>query len=128
MEQIKADCAYSFANVKLCGISSGVAYGELGATHHSIEDIAWLRAIDRLAVIVPADPWETAEAIKAAAAYDGPVYVRISRMPVPELPHADRRDRKSGVWGTSVLVRVDMGGRRCITKKKTDIPGISGEK
>src|SRR3546814_11514057 len=37
------------------------------------------------------DPWETAEAIKAAAAYDGPVYVRISRMPVPELPHADRR-------------------------------------
>src|SRR3546814_11962469 len=91
MEQIKADCAYSFANVKLCGISSGVAYGELGATHHSIEDIAWLRAIDRLAVIVPADPWETAEAIKAAAAYDGPVYVRISRMPVPELPHADRR-------------------------------------
>src|SRR3546814_1820195 len=91
MEQIKADCAYSFANVKLCGISSGVAYGELGATHHSIEDIAWLRAIDRLAVIVPADPWETAEAIKAAAAYDGPVYVRISRMPVPELPPADRR-------------------------------------
>ena len=85
LEQIKADCAYSHANVKLCGISSGVAYGELGATHHSIEDVAWLRAIDRLTVIVPADPWETAEAIKAAAAYDGPVYIRISRMPVPEL-------------------------------------------
>ncbi len=85
MEQIKADCAYSQANVKLCGISSGVAYGELGATHHSIEDVAWLRAIDQLTVIVPADPWETAEAIKAAAAYDGPVYIKISRMPVPEL-------------------------------------------
>src|SRR3546814_3587083 len=85
MEQIRSDCAYSFANVKLCGISSGVAYGELGATHHSIEDIAWLRAIDRPAVIVPADPWETAEATKAAAGYDGPVYVRIRRMPVPEL-------------------------------------------
>jgi len=91
MEQIKADCAYSFANVKLCGISSGVAYGELGATHHSIEDIAWLRAIDRLAVIVPSDPWETAAAIKAAAAHDGPVYVRISRMPVPELARARTR-------------------------------------
>ncbi len=85
LEQIKADCAYSHANVKLCGISSGVAYGELGATHHSIEDVAWLRAIDRLTVIVPADPWQTAEAIKAAAAHDGPVYIRISRMPVPEL-------------------------------------------
>jgi transketolase len=85
MEQIKVDCAYSQANVKLCGISSGVAYGELGATHHSIEDIAWLRAIDKLTVIVPADPWQTAEAIKAAAAHDGPIYIKVSRMPVPAL-------------------------------------------
>lgn len=89
MEQIKADCAYSQQNVKLCGISSGVAYGELGATHHSIEDVAWLRAIDKLTVIVPADPWQTAEAIKAAAAHDGPVYIRISRMQVPELTRAN---------------------------------------
>jgi len=91
MEQIKVDCAYSEANVKLCGISSGVAYGELGATHHSIEDIAWLRAIDKLTLIVPADPWQTAEAIKAAAAHDGPVFVRISRMPVPALARAEPR-------------------------------------
>ena len=89
MEQIKVDCAYSQANVKLCGISSGVAYGELGATHHSIEDVAWLRAIDKLTVIVPADPWQTAEAIRAAADFDGPVFIRISRMPVPELPRTD---------------------------------------
>ncbi|QDX24617.1 transketolase family protein [Sphingomonas suaedae] len=89
MEQIKADCAYSQQNVKLCGISSGVAYGELGATHHSIEDVAWLRAVDKLTVIVPADPWQTAEAIRASAAHDGPVYIRISRMPVPELTRTD---------------------------------------
>ncbi|MFD1786318.1 transketolase family protein [Sphingomonas floccifaciens] len=85
MEQIKVDCGYSQQNVKLCGISSGVAYGELGATHHSIEDVAWLRAIDKLTVIVPADPWQTDAAIRAAAAHDGPVFVRISRMPVPAL-------------------------------------------
>jgi transketolase len=85
MEQIKVDCAYSEANVKLCGISSGVAYGELGATHHSIEDLAWLRAMKGLTVIVPADPWETAEAIRWAAAHDGPVFIRISRMAVPAL-------------------------------------------
>ncbi|MES2289243.1 MAG: transketolase C-terminal domain-containing protein [Pseudomonadota bacterium] len=90
MEQIKVDCAYSQANVKLCGISSGVAYGELGATHHSIEDIAWLRAIDKLTVIVPSDPWETTEAIKAAAAHDGPVYIRISRMPVPAIERKEQ--------------------------------------
>lgn len=89
MEQIKVDCGYSQANVKLCGISSGVAYGELGATHHSIEDVAWLRAIDKLTVIVPADPWQTDAAIRAAAAHDGPVYIRISRMPVPALERDD---------------------------------------
>jgi len=87
LEQIKADVAYSNANVKLCGISSGVAYGELGATHHSIEDLAWLRAMRELTVIVPSDPSETAAAIRAAAALEGPVFIRISRMPVPELDH-----------------------------------------
>lgn len=87
LEQIKADVAYSQANVKLCGISSGVAYGELGPTHHSIEDLAWLRPMANLTVIVPSDPWETGEAIKAAAALDGPVFIRISRMPVPALAH-----------------------------------------
>jgi transketolase len=91
MEQIKVDCGYSQANVKLCGISSGVAYGELGATHHSIEDVAWLRAIDKLTVIVPADPWQTAEAVKAAVAHEGPVYLRLSRMPVPALDRTDAR-------------------------------------
>lgn len=85
LEQIKADLAYSDANVKLCGISSGVAYGELGATHHSIEDVAWLRVMSNMTIIVPSDPWETAEAIKAAAALEGPAFVRISRMPVPAI-------------------------------------------
>jgi transketolase len=89
LEQIKADVAYSQANVKLCGISSGVAYGELGPTHHSIEDLAWLRPMANLTVIVPSDPWETAEAIKAAAAFEGPVFIRISRMPVPALHRVD---------------------------------------
>jgi len=87
LEQIKVDVAYSAANVKLCGISSGVAYGELGATHHSIEDLAWLRTLRGLTVIVPSDPWETAEAVKAAAASGQPTFIRISRMPVPELEH-----------------------------------------
>ena len=85
LEQVKADIAYSNVNVKLIGQSSGVAYGELGPTHHSIEDLAWLRLFNNLKMIVPADPWQTAEAIKAAAAYDGPVFVRVSRMAVPAL-------------------------------------------
>lgn len=86
MEQIKADIAYSNVNVKLIGQSSGVAYGELGPTHHSIEDMAWLRLLNNLTLIVPSDPWETEQAIRAAASLDGPVFIRVSRMPVPALP------------------------------------------
>lgn len=85
LEQIKADIAYSNVNVKLIGQSSGIAYGELGPTHHSIEDMAWLRLLNNLTLIVPSDPWETEQAIRAAAALDGPVFVRVSRMPVPSL-------------------------------------------
>ncbi|WP_037283031.1 transketolase family protein [Rubellimicrobium mesophilum] len=91
LEQVKADVAYSNVNVKLVGQSSGIAYGELGPTHHSIEDLAWLRPLTNLTVIVPSDPWETAEAIRWAAAHEGPVFIRVSRMPVPELDVPNRR-------------------------------------
>lgn len=88
LEQVKVDLGYSRHNVKLCGMASGMAYGELGPTHHSIEDLAWVRAIANITVIVPADPRETAQAVRAAAALDGPVFLRISRLPVPSV-HAD---------------------------------------
>lgn len=90
LEQVKADVAYAGFNVKLVGQSSGIAYGELGPTHHSIEDFAWLRVLDRLTVIVPADAWETEQAVRWAAAHEGPVYLRLSRMPVPDLDVPDR--------------------------------------
>lgn len=90
LEQVKADVAYANFNVKLVGQSSGVAYAELGPTHHSIEDFAWLRPLTNLTVIVPADAWETAEAVKWAAAHEGPVYIRLSRMPVPMLDVPNR--------------------------------------
>ena len=85
LEQIKADVAYSNANVKLVGQSPGVAYGELGPTHHSIEDLGWLRLLPNIAILVPADPWETAAAVKAAIAHEGPVFLRVSRFAVPKL-------------------------------------------
>lgn len=93
LEQVKADVAYANFNVKLVGQSSGVAYGELGATHHSIEDFAWLRPLNGITVITPADAWETAEAVKWAAAHEGPVYLRLSRMPVPDLTIPNRTFR-----------------------------------
>jgi transketolase len=89
MEQIKVDLGYARNNVKLCGMSSGMAYGELGATHHSIEDLAWTRVIPNLTIIVPVDPIETRAALRWARDYDGPVFLRLSRLPVPELLPVD---------------------------------------
>jgi transketolase len=85
LEQIKADVAYSQARVILCGQSPGLAYGALGPTHHSIEDLSWLRAVADLPVVVPADPVQTAQAVRWAAAYPGPSYLRIPRFPVPDV-------------------------------------------
>lgn len=85
LEQVKADIAYSNANVKLIGISSGMAYGELGPTHHSIEDFAWTRVLPNLPVIAPCDSIETAAAVEWAARYEGPVFLRLSRVGVPDL-------------------------------------------
>ena len=85
LEQIKADVAYSRAHVVLCGQSPGLAYGELGPTHHSIEDLSWLRAVADLPIVVPADPGQTRAVVRWAANHDGPSYLRIGRHPVPAL-------------------------------------------
>jgi transketolase len=89
MEQVKVDLGYAKNNVKLCGMSSGMAYGELGPTHHSIEDLAWTRVIPNLMVVVPADPIETRAVMLWARDHVGPVFVRLSRMPVPKLLPGD---------------------------------------
>jgi transketolase len=83
LEQIKADVAYSDYPVVLCGQSPGMSYGELGPTHHSIEDVAWMRALPNMTVIFPADPAETRAAVRWAATAGKPVYMRIGRFKVP---------------------------------------------
>jgi transketolase len=88
MEQVKVDLAYSKANVKLCAMSPGMAYGQLGPTHHSIEDLAWMRVLPNLTVIVPADPVETAAAMRYSLVHEGPMFLRIARVPVPRV-HGD---------------------------------------
>jgi transketolase len=89
LEQIKADVAYSNTHVILCGQSPGVAYGELGPTHHSIEDLSWTRAIDNLNVLVPADPVQTRAAVRWAVEHPGPLYLRVPRFKVPEVTPED---------------------------------------
>src|SRR5512138_1609871 len=78
-EQMRQSVAYPKANVKIVATHSGVTVGEDGGSHQSIEDIAITRAVPNMTVIVPADGVETKLAIRAAAAYKGPVYVRLGR-------------------------------------------------
>jgi len=89
LEQIKNDVCYSDNPVNLIGISAGVSYGALGSTHHSLHDIAALRAIHNITIISPADNFETREAIKASAALCHPVYIRFGKRPVPQLYKED---------------------------------------
>lgn len=88
LEQIKADVAYSGHNVILCGMSPGMAYGELGPTHHSVEDLSWLRALPGLDVVVPADREQTRRAVRDAVAHPRPTYIRVGRHKVPDVTTA----------------------------------------
>ena len=87
-EQIKNDVAYSDQPVKIIGISAGVSYGALGATHHSLHDFAALRAVHNITIIAPADNFETRETIKAIAGAEHPVYVRLGKATINHV-HAD---------------------------------------
>ncbi len=91
LEQIKNDVAYSDNPVKLIGISAGVSYGALGTTHHSLHDLAALRAINNLDIIVPADNCEAREAIRAVASRTRPVYVRFGKAAMYDLHGANAR-------------------------------------
>src|SRR5689334_21295998 len=82
LEQIKNDVGYSNVPANLVGISAGVSYGALGSTHHSLHDLAALRAIHNISIVAPADNFEAGEAVRAAAAADHPVYLRFGKAPM----------------------------------------------
>lgn len=85
IEQVKLDVAYSQMNVKIVGISGGVSYGALGMSHHSLQDIAVMRAIPGISIIIPADRYETEKMMSSLLDYEGPVYVRVGRNPVEDV-------------------------------------------
>jgi len=101
LEQIKNDVCYSDHPVKLIGISAGVSYGALGSTHHSTHDLAVLRAINNIVIIVPADNFETAQAVKAAATMSCPVYIRFGKRPMYHLHNS----RTKFEVGKSITIR-----------------------
>jgi len=82
-EQIRNDIAYQKLNVRLVGVGSGFSYGALGATHHSIEDIALMRSLPNMTVVCPGDPIEVRELMKSSMQITGPVYFRLGKSGEP---------------------------------------------
>jgi transketolase len=86
---VRLDVAGQGANVKLVGYVAGLSGCFAGPTHHCIEDIAILRALPNLVILSPADAVETVKATRAAAAWDGPVYLRLGRAETPQVYFGD---------------------------------------
>lgn len=89
LEQVKVDMAYSQMPVKICGVSGGVAYSQLGATHHSLHDIAVLRTFPGMEVYLPCDVRETRKLVQLLVNHPKPAYIRVGRNAVPDVYEND---------------------------------------
>ncbi len=88
-DQLRQEVAYGHTNVKIASSHAGITLGEDGATHQTMEDIALMRALPGMTVIVPCDYNQTKNATIAAAKFDGPVYLRFGRPAVPNFTGVD---------------------------------------
>lgn len=89
LEQVKVDVAYSQNNVKIIGVSGGVAYGALGATHHSLHDIAVLRTLPGMTILLPCDVRQTRILTEELVDYPHPAYMRMGRSAVADVYEED---------------------------------------
>lgn len=86
LEAIKINIAYNGLPVRIMATHGGVAAAHLGFTHYALEDLAVMRCLPNMTVVVPADARATASVVEQTAAIEGPVYVRLGRKPTPVLP------------------------------------------
>lgn len=88
-EQIRVDVAYMNTNVRLVGVGAGVTYGPAGATHHSIEDIAIMRALPNMTVFSPCDPYEVEKITEESINHQGPIYFRLAKKGEPIISNTE---------------------------------------
>jgi transketolase len=88
LEQIRVDVCYHNVPVVIAGVGSGLSYASLGATHHSCEDIAFLRALPNMSVVCPGDALEVRQIVRAALKHDGPLYIRLGKKAEPKVHKA----------------------------------------
>lgn len=95
LEQVRNDICMQNANVKIVGVGEGFSYGQLGPTHHSIEDVAVMRALPNMTVVSPGDPWEVEKATEAISSIITPAYLRLGKKGEPLL-HGKKTKFKLG--------------------------------
>jgi len=135
-EQIRQTICYSRLNVKLVATHGGITVGEDGASHQALEDIALMRVIPDMTVIVPADGLETEQVINAVAEYSGPVYVRLGRAKVPVVMPEDYRfrigkaytfhtGRDANIIATGIMVAAALEARQVLGAEGLDVGVIN---
>ena len=132
-EQIRNSIGYPHLNVKIAATHAGITVGEDGASHQSVEDMGLMRGIPGMTVLCPADAVETAAAVHAIAAYEGPVYLRMGRSAVPVIMPEDYQMQ----WGKARCMKsgeqvslITTGMMTAVALEAADIlaeAGISAE-
>ncbi len=130
-EQVRQSICYPNLNVKIVASHAGVTVGEDGGSHQSVEDIAVMRVIPHMCVIVPADGPETVQAIEAAAEHKGPCYVRVGRSKVPVVmaedykfkigkAHVFNQGKDAAIIATGIMVAEALKARDLLKAKGID--------
>lgn len=133
-EQIRNSVCYPHNNVKFAFTHAGLTVGEDGGSHQAIEDIALMRVLPGMTVICPADANETVKAVKAAVEIDGPVYLRLARLPTAvfdDMPFTVGkgnvlREGKDGVIFTyGTMVEVSLDAAKMLADKGMDVAVVN---
>jgi transketolase len=130
-DQIRQSIAYPNLNVKIVATHAGITVGGDGATHQILEDIALMRVLPNMTVIVPADAPETAKAVRAAVEWKGPVYIRLGRADVPTITKEEdgfnigkattlRDGADVTLIGTGIMVAKCLQAAEALSKHRID--------
>ena len=109
LEQIKLDICYPNLSVVIVGTGAGLSYASLGATHHSLEDIAFLRMIPNLKILCPSDPIEVKKLLKDALKMGGPVYLRLGKKNEPIIKSRKRIGKSDLIIGGKSNLLISVG-------------------
>jgi transketolase len=131
-DQLRVSVAYSEANVKIVGAHAGLSVGPDGATHQALEDIAIVRALPNMTVIVPSDIHETRKAVHAMVAHQGPVYIRFGRdkqptITTPETPfvigkaNLMRKGKHLTICANGAMVYEALKAAEILATKRIDV-------